>query len=64
MLSAKLVLSRQRRRTQNLYHRNWREEHVGIEDLMADSSANSQEITVVKDEHGLLFLGDPKEIKA
>ena len=31
---------------------------------MADNSANSKEITVVKDEHGLLFLGDPKEIKA
>lgn len=31
---------------------------------MADNSAVTKEITVVKDEHGLLFLGDPKEIKA
>lgn len=31
---------------------------------MSDNSAATQEITVVKDEHGLLFLGDPKEIKA
>lgn len=30
---------------------------------MADNSAATKEI-VVKDEHGLLFLGDPKEIKA
>lgn len=28
------------------------------------SHAATQEITVVKDEHGLLFLGDSKEIKA
>lgn len=31
---------------------------------MPDNSAATQEIAVVKDEHGLLFLGDPKEIKA
>lgn len=31
---------------------------------MADNSAATKEITVVKDEHGLLFLGDPKVIKA
>ena len=31
---------------------------------MSDSSSTTQEITVVKDEHGLLFLGDSKEIKA
>ena len=31
---------------------------------MADYSATTQEITVVKDEHGLLFLSDPNEIKA
>ena len=37
---------------------------VGIEDAMAVNSAATQEITVIKDEHGLLFLGDPKEIKA
>ena len=28
------------------------------------SSSTTQEITVIKDEHGLLFLGNPKEIKA
>ena len=37
---------------------------VGIEDAMAVNSAATQEITVIKDEHGLLFLGDPKELKA
>ena len=30
---------------------------------MLDNSSTTQEITVVKDERGLLFLGDPKEIK-
>lgn len=31
---------------------------------MADANVPTQEISVVKDEHGLLFLGDSKEIKA
>lgn len=31
---------------------------------MADGDVTTQEITVVKDEHGILFLGDSKEIKA
>lgn len=30
---------------------------------MPDNGTTTQEITVVKDEHGLLFLGDSKKIK-
>lgn len=31
---------------------------------MPDNTATTQEITVVKDEHGILFLGDSKVLKA